>query len=273
MSDSPTSPSSTVSLWQTGCVGLIAERRFHLFLGGATTAIVSGARDMATPHQNWLFSEVAALAERFGKAAAEARADAGTPRAADASAHLSDDGRELIAQGDVAGYYVEARMPWPSGRPDRCRDDVGSWAVRTARQRTRGGMPSSQDHPPHDRTESRSMNIETLKEDLAAEAARHSEEFERDTSEVIALARLRCRAGIARTGGIAAMTKSRNALADTAARIVEAINRLHERRRLLEDAVLALDDRTGTRSASGYETRSMPHNKPRLRSVNGQWLK
>lgn len=69
------------------------------------------------------------------------------------------------------------------------------------------------------------------------------------------------------------MTKSKNALADTAARIVEAINRLHERIELVEGAVIALDDRTGTRSAPGYETRSMmTDSKVRLRSVNGQWL-
>lgn len=43
MSDSPDSPGSTVSLWQTGCTGLIAERQYHLFLGGATTAIVHGS--------------------------------------------------------------------------------------------------------------------------------------------------------------------------------------------------------------------------------------
>lgn len=69
---------------------------------------------MATPHQNWFFSEVAALAERFGKAAAEARVLMQTPcELADASVHLSDDDSELIAQGDVAGYYIEARIPWP----------------------------------------------------------------------------------------------------------------------------------------------------------------
>lgn len=43
MSESPDSPGSAVSLWQTGCTGLIAERRYHLFLGGATTAVVSGS--------------------------------------------------------------------------------------------------------------------------------------------------------------------------------------------------------------------------------------
>lgn len=43
MADTPTSPSSTVSLWQTKCTGLIAERQYHLFLGGATTAIVHGS--------------------------------------------------------------------------------------------------------------------------------------------------------------------------------------------------------------------------------------
>lgn len=69
------------------------------------------------------------------------------------------------------------------------------------------------------------------------------------------------------------MSKPKNALADTAARIAEAINRLHERIGLVEDAVFALDDRTRTRSAPGYETRSMmTDSKVRLRSVNGQWL-
>lgn len=69
---------------------------------------------MSHPHQNWFFSEVAGLAERYAQAAKEAREAMKTPCAlADASVHLSDDGRELVAQGDLAGYYIEARMPWP----------------------------------------------------------------------------------------------------------------------------------------------------------------
>lgn len=68
---------------------------------------------MANPHENWFFGEVAALAERFGQSAKEAREAMKTPCAlADASVHLSDDGREMIVQGDVAGYYIEARAPW-----------------------------------------------------------------------------------------------------------------------------------------------------------------
>lgn len=68
------------------------------------------------------------------------------------------------------------------------------------------------------------------------------------------------------------MSKPENSLADTAARIVAAIGQLHERIGLVESAIIAIDDRTGTRSAPGSETRSVSHNKPRLRSVNGQWL-
>jgi hypothetical protein len=41
MADSPSAPSAVVSLWQTGSVGLIAERGFHL-AGDATLVVVGG---------------------------------------------------------------------------------------------------------------------------------------------------------------------------------------------------------------------------------------
>ena len=53
----------------------------------------------------------------------------------------------------------------------------------------------------------------------------------------------------------------------------KAFQRIHERLDLVEGAAIALGERTGTRSASGYETRSMmTDSKVRLRSANGQWL-
>ena len=42
MSDSPDSPGSSVSLWQTGCTGLICERRFHLFPSDTAIVVVGG---------------------------------------------------------------------------------------------------------------------------------------------------------------------------------------------------------------------------------------
>lgn len=60
------------------------------------------------------------------------------------------------------------------------------------------------------------------------------------------------------------MTKSKNALADTAERIVEAIGQLHERIALVEEAVLALDDRTRP-----HTSKSMA--KPRLRHTPAGW--
>ena len=55
----------------------------------------------------------------------------------------------------------------------------------------------------------------------------------------------------------------KNSLADTAARIVEAVNRLHERIGLVEDAIIALDDRTRP-----HTSKSM---KPRLRHTADGW--
>jgi hypothetical protein len=60
------------------------------------------------------------------------------------------------------------------------------------------------------------------------------------------------------------MTKSKNALADTAARLVEAINLLHERIELAEDAIIAIDDRTRP-----HASKSMA--KPRLRHTPVGW--
>lgn len=60
------------------------------------------------------------------------------------------------------------------------------------------------------------------------------------------------------------MTKSKNSLAESAARIVDAVNRLHERIGLVEDAVLALDDRTRP-----HTSKAMP--KPRLRHTPDGW--
>ncbi len=68
---------------------------------------------MSYPHANWFYGEVTALAERYAQAAKEAREAMKTPcELADASLHLSDDRRELIAQGDVAGRCIEVRMAW-----------------------------------------------------------------------------------------------------------------------------------------------------------------
>lgn len=96
---------------------------------------------MSYPHANWFFSEVAGLAERFGKAAAEARDKMRTPcELADASVNLSDDGRELIAQGDLAGYYIEARMAWPfdGDLPDAAAMLIRGIAERQANSRDAG---------------------------------------------------------------------------------------------------------------------------------------
>jgi len=41
MADSPTGPSTVVSLWQSGSLGILAERAFHL-AGGAEIAVVGG---------------------------------------------------------------------------------------------------------------------------------------------------------------------------------------------------------------------------------------
>lgn len=41
MADSPASPSTVVSLWQTGTVGILAERQFHLAVDSAETVLVS----------------------------------------------------------------------------------------------------------------------------------------------------------------------------------------------------------------------------------------
>ncbi len=60
------------------------------------------------------------------------------------------------------------------------------------------------------------------------------------------------------------MSKPKGSLADAAARIVESINLLHERLDLLEDAVLALDDRTRP-----HTSKAMP--KPRLRHTPVGW--
>lgn len=68
---------------------------------------------MSHPNPNWFYAEVAALADRFARAAKDARDKMGAPCAlADASVHISDDGRELVVEGDVAGYTVAATSPW-----------------------------------------------------------------------------------------------------------------------------------------------------------------
>ena len=68
---------------------------------------------MSRPHPNWFHAEVCELADRFGLAAKAAREAMRAPvELADASVHLSDDGRELIVQGDLSGYPVTATAPW-----------------------------------------------------------------------------------------------------------------------------------------------------------------
>ncbi len=59
------------------------------------------------------------------------------------------------------------------------------------------------------------------------------------------------------------MSRPGNSMADAAARIVEAINRLHERLDSLEDAAIALDERTRP-----HTSKSM---KPRLRHTPDGW--
>lgn len=59
------------------------------------------------------------------------------------------------------------------------------------------------------------------------------------------------------------MSKPETSLADTAARLVEAIGQLHERIALVEDAIIAIDDRTRP-----HTSKSM---KPRLRHTASGW--
>lgn len=59
------------------------------------------------------------------------------------------------------------------------------------------------------------------------------------------------------------MSKPETSLADTAARLVEAIGQLHERIALVEDAIIAIDDRTRP-----HTSKSM---KPRLRHTADGW--
>lgn len=58
--------------------------------------------------------------------------------------------------------------------------------------------------------------------------------------------------------------KAESSLTAAAARIVEAVNRLHERIGLVEDAVIALDERTRP-----HASKSMA--KPRLRHTPRGW--
>lgn len=96
---------------------------------------------MSYPHENWFFSEAAALAERFAQAAKEARDKMRTPcELADASVRLNDAGTERVVAGDVAGYHIEATSPWgfDGDLPDAVRMLIRGLCEQRANSRDAG---------------------------------------------------------------------------------------------------------------------------------------
>ncbi len=96
---------------------------------------------MSHPNPNWFYAEVTALAERFGQSALAAREAMKTPcELADASVYLNDDGRELVVQGEVAGYPVMATSPWgfDGDLPDSARMLIRGLCEQRANSREAG---------------------------------------------------------------------------------------------------------------------------------------